>query len=446
DWRVALFTLALSLLTGAVFGVLPLARVNRMNLSNELREGSRGASDGRSGKRGRTLLVITEMALAVLLVISAGLTIRSFVNLLQIDPGFNARGVLTMRVSLPNATYQDPTSVENFYHQLGEQVRALPGVQAAGFGRLLPLASEMGDAGLAVESHPVPAGVPGYQADWQAVSPGYFEAMQMKLVAGRFIDATDTRDGLQTIVINQTLAKEYFPGENPLGQRIRVGGQDRPWRVVVGIVGDYHHNGLTAPFKRAFFVPADQWVNSYGQPRRAMTLIVRTSADPQGLIAPISDISRRLAPDVPMTQVTTMGAVLSAATQEQRFTMALMAGFALLALILAAVGIYGVLSYSVSQRTREIGIRLALGAEVRSVRALVLRQGIAPALVGIGLGVVAALLLTRFLGSMLYGVAPVDAVTFLTIPLLLLAVAAGSVLVPAVRASRVEPVEALRGE
>ncbi|MES2305111.1 MAG: ABC transporter permease [Gemmatimonadota bacterium] len=446
DWRVVAFTLVLSLVTGALFGLLPVARVSQLDLANALRDGSRGASDGAERKRGRTLLVVAEMALAVLLVISAGLTIKSFRNLMQVDPGFDTRGVLTMRTSLPSATYADERAVLNFYRNFGDEVRQLPGVQFAGFGRVLPLAAEMGDAGIAIESHPTPAGVPGNQADWQAASPGYFEAMKIRLITGRYIDNSDTKDGLQVAVINEALAKEYFPNENPIGQRVRMGGQDRPWRVIVGVVGNYHHNGLTATFKRAFFIPAEQWSNSYGQPRRAMTLIVRSSGNPKELIGPIAAIAKRLAPDVPVTQITTMDDVLSAATQEQRFTMALMAGFALLALVLAAVGIYGVISYSVSQRTREIGIRLALGADVDSVRGLVLRQGMAPAVVGIGVGLACALLLTRYLGSLLYGVAPIDAFTFATIPLLLLLVAAGSVLLPAMRASRVEPVEALRGE
>ncbi|MEO5798325.1 MAG: ABC transporter permease [Gemmatimonadales bacterium] len=446
DWRVVAFTLVLSLVTGALFGLLPVARVSQLDLANALRDGSRGASDGAERKRGRTLLVVAEMALAVLLVISAGLTIKSFRNLMQVDPGFDTRGVLTMRTSLPSATYADENAVLNFYRNFGNEVRQLPGVQFAGFGRVLPLAAEMGDAGIAIEAHPTPAGVPGNQADWQAASPGYFEAMKIRLITGRYIDNTDTKEGLQTAVINEALAKEYFPGENPIGQRVRMGGQDRPWRVVVGVVGNYHHNGLTASFKRAFFIPAEQWSNSYGQPRRAMTLIVRSSGNPKELIGPVAAIARGLAPDVPVTQITTMDDVLSAATQEQRFTMALMAGFALLALVLAAVGIYGVISYSVSQRTREIGIRLALGADVASVRSLVLRQGMVPAVIGIGVGLASALLLTRYLGSLLYGVAAIDAFTFATIPLLLLIVAAGSVLLPAMRASRVEPVEALRGE
>ncbi len=446
DGKVLLFALLLSLVTGLLFGLIPALRSSRLDLANALREGARGQSSGGHRRRGRGLLVVAEMALAVLLVIGAGLTVRSFRNLMAIDPGFDSRNVLTMRLSLSAAKYPDASSASNFWSELRREVLALPGAEQAGLVRVLPIASDIGDAGLAIENHPLPPGTPNLQADWQAVSPGYFETMRIKLIAGRFIDGTDTPDGLQVIVINQTLASEYFPGENPIGQRIRVGGQTRPWRLVVGIVGDYHHNGLTTAVKRAWFIPENQWANSYGNPRLAMSLVVRTRANPGPLAAPIAAIVKRLDPDLPLTQVQSLDAVIGQAVQEQRFTMTLMAGFALLAMILAVVGVYGVISYTVSQRRREIGIRLALGAEPAQVRALVLRQGMAPAAVGIATGLLLALLLSRYLRSLLYDVAPVDPVTFGVVPVVLLVVATGSVFFPAARASRVDPVEALRDE
>jgi predicted permease len=396
--------------------------------------------------RGRSLLVAAEMALAVLLVIGAGLTIRSFANLRAVDPGFSARNALTLQLSLPAARYPTPMSVVDFYDRVAERVRELPGVQAAGFVRQLPLATDMGDAGMAIEGRPMDPKANGLSADWQVVSPGYFEAMQERVVRGRGIELADRADAPLVIAVNETLAREYFHNEDALGHRIKLGGPNEQWRTIVGVIGDVHHQSLTTPVKRKFFIPHAQWGNAFGNPRRTMTMVARTAGDARTLAAPIGAIVHAIDADVPLTHVETLGDVLAAATQEQRFTMALMAGFAALALLLAAVGIYGVISYAVSQRTREIGIRLALGARSASVLTLVMRQGLAPAAAGIAAGLVAAALLTRFLGSVLYGVAPVDGPTFLAIPLLLLAVAATSVLLPALRASRVDPNEALRAE
>jgi putative ABC transport system permease protein len=446
DASVLLFTILVSVATGILFGLLPASRVARTPLALALRDGARGQSEGRERRRSRTTLIVLEVALAVLLVIAAGLTIRSFRNLLEIDPGFDARSTLTLRLTLPASEYPTAEGVAAFYQDLRQQVRSFPGVSQAGFVRLLPLATEIGDAGMVIDGKPTPAGQPGRSADWQAVTPGYFEAMGIRLVRGRFFDATDTPDGLPVIAINETLAREYFPGEDPIGQRIRVGGQTRPFRTIIAVVGDVHHNGMTTPVKRAWFVPHNQWTLSYDNPRRAMTLVLRSTGDPLQLVQPVEQVVHRLNPNLTLSQIRTLEAVLASATREQRFTMALMAGFALLALALAAVGIYGVVSYSVSLRTREIGIRLALGADAAGVRTLVLSQGMVPVLLGLAGGLIAAMLLTRHLGALLYGIAPLDPITFTTIPLLMLVVAACSVLIPASRASRVQPVEALRSE
>jgi putative ABC transport system permease protein len=446
DWRVLGVTLVLSVGTGLLFGLLPSVRGAGIDLQDALRDGARGQSGGVARMRGRSLLVAAEMALAVLLVIGAGLTIRSFANLRRIDPGFGARNAITLQLSLPAVRYPTPMSVVDFYDRVAQQVRELPGVQAAGFVRQLPLATDMGDAGMAIEGRPQDPKANGLSADWQVVTPGYFDAMQERVVRGRGIEATDRLDTPPVIAVNETFVREYFHDEDPLGHRIKLGGPTEPWRTIVGVIADVHHQSLTTPVKRKFFIPHAQWGNTFGSPRRAMTLVARTASDARALAAPIGSIVHAIDADIPLTHVETLGDVLAAATQEQRFTMALMAGFAALALLLAAVGIYGVISYAVSQRTREIGIRLALGARSASVLALVMRQGLAPAAGGIAAGLVAAALLTRFLGSVLYGVAPMDALTFATIPLLLLAIAALSVLIPATRASRVDPNEALRAE
>lgn len=446
DGRVLLVTALLAISTGLAFGIMPALRAMRVDLANVLREGSRGASGGVDRRRGRTLLIALEMALAVLLVIGAGLTVRSFRNLQRIPAGFNPDHVLTLRLALPATRYDSAAPVNAFYEELGDRVRALPGVQAAGFVRQLPLASEIGDAGVRIQGRPVPPGEQGRSGDWQVVTPGYFEAMHERLVRGRFFTAADAAHGALVAAINETMAREYFPSEDPIGQRIAIGGDTTKWRTIVGVIGDVHHNSLVTPVKRKWFVPLAQWGMLFGAPRRSMTLVVRSSANPLALVSPIRRLVHDADPDVPLAHVQTMNDIVAAATRAQHFTMSVMAGFAALALLLAAVGIYGVVSYAVGQRTREIGIRLALGASVPAVSAMVLRQGMLPAGAGVALGLAAALLLTRYLRTLLYHVAPVDPLTFAAIPLLLLLVAAAAVMIPAMRASRIDPVEALRAE
>jgi len=445
DGTVLGFTLVVSLFTGLLFGVVPALRLSQINLITGLKEGVRtGESVGK--RRGRALLVASEMALAVMLVIGAGLLVKSFRNLVSVDPGFDGGNALTVRLALPDQRYPLTADLVRFYEELRNDVTQLPEVQAAGFVRVLPLADDIGDAGVMIEGRAPVQGQNGFSADWQVVTPGYFEAQGMRLIKGRFFDQTDTPDGLQVIAINQTLADQYLPGEDPLGKRIKIGGPNSPWRTIVGVVADTRHHGLTGPVKREWFVPHNQFANSWGSTRRSMTLVARTTADPLALLPAIKRLVAAKDPDLPLSHIATMNEVLAGAVREQRFTTALMAGFAILALVLAAIGVYAVISYSVSQRTREIGIRLALGADGSLVRRLVVRQGLSPALLGIGLGIGLAAALSRFLGSLLYGVKPIDPATFLLIPLCLLAVALGASLVPAHRATRVDPISALREE
>ncbi len=446
DGGVLLFALVLSLGTGVLFGLVPAFRTARLSLAATLRDGGR-AGESTAQHRGRALLVVAEMALAVMLVIGAGLTIRSFQNLTRLDPGFDARNVLTMSLSLSQADYPTNDEVVRFFESVTAQVRAVPGVRSVGLVRALPLATEIGDAGVAIEGRPTPPGEPGRQADWQVVSDGYFETMGMRLVEGRFFDRTDTQDGLQVVAINETMAEQYFPGEAPIGKRIRVFGRNAgPWRVIVGVIGDTRHNGLTNPTKRKWFVPHNQFANSAGNPRRAMTLVVRTEGRSLNALRPIESIVHAMNPDLPVTEVRTMEDVLGVARQGQRFTTGLMTLFAMLAMMLAGVGVYGVISYSIGRRTQEIGIRLALGADRRSVLWLVFRQGMLPALVGIGLGIVGAMLLSQSMSTLLYAVEARDIVTFVTIPVLLVVVATVAVMVPVRRALRIGPMEALRYE
>ncbi|MEO8450889.1 MAG: ABC transporter permease [Gemmatimonadota bacterium] len=445
DGVVLGFTLLLSAVTGLLFGAAPAFRSSRVDLVTSLKEGGRSGSEGRSRRRGRDLLVAAEMGIAVVLVIGAGLTLRSFQNLVRLDPGFDAHNVLTLRLALPEGDYPATPELVRFYDQVGAEVKRVPGVTAAGFVRVLPLAAEIGDAGIQIEGRPIPPGEPNLSADWQVVTPGYFEAMRIPLIRGRFFDQTDTPDGLPVIAVNQTLAKEYFPGEDPLGRRIKVGGGPQaPWRTIVGLVGDTRHNGLTKPPKRAWFIPHNQFATAFGSTRRAMTLVARTSGDPRSLVPAVEQLIHRRDANLAITEIATLDDVMAIAVQEQRFLTTLMTGFGILALSLAAIGIYGVISYSVTQRTQEIGIRLALGADRWKVRRLVVQQGMAPALAGTVVGVGGAALLSQFMRTLLYGVAPLDALTYTAIPILLMAVAFAAALIPASRATRVEPVEALR--
>ena len=400
--------------------------------------------EGRARMRGRSLLIVAEMAIAVALVIGAGLLVRSFQNLTSVDPGFDSHNVLTMRMSLPPATYAGNAEVVRFYDELATEVRRQPGVQFAGFVRVLPLAATIGDAGLAIEGRPVDAGQPGRSGDWQVVTPGYFEAMRTRLVRGRLFNSSDTPESQQVVIINETLASQYFPGEDPIGKRLKMGAPTSPWREIVGIVGDTRHDGLMRAPKRQFFAPHNQWAASFGNTRRAMTLVVRTTSDARAFVQPLTAVVARQDPSLPLTDIATLDDVLAGAVREQRFGMTLMSGFGLLAMTLAAIGIYGVISYSVSQRTREIGVRLALGASATAVRRLVIAQGMLPAVIGVGCGVIVAAWLSRFVSKLLFGVGALDVTTFVAIPLLLLVLALVATLVPAVRATRVDPMQALR--
>lgn len=443
DPAVLGFTLLLSVLTGLLFGAAPALRLSQTSLAGSLKDGNKG-SEGPGRRQARSLLIASEMALAIMLVIGAALLVQSFRKLVATDPGFDPGKSLTLRLALPVPSYPAIPDLVRFYEQLRHEVAALPGVQAAGLVRVLPLADDIGDAGMAIEGK-TPASDQGWSADWQVVTPGYFQAIGMRLVKGRFFDDRDTPDGLQVIAVNQALVDQYFaPGEDPIGQRIRIGGPDTPWRTIVGVLADTRHHGLTGPVKREWFVPHAQFASSWGSTRRAMTLVVRTSGDPMALLGPVARVVAAKDPNLPISQVATMDEVMATAVREQRFTASLMAGFAFLALLLSAIGVYAVIAYSVSQRTREIGIRLALGADGGVVRRMVVSQGLRPALAGIALGLLGAAGLSRFLASLLIGVRPLDPVTFALVPACLLLVALASSLVPAIRATRVDPMLALR--
>ncbi len=445
--RMLLFAAALTLLTTLLFGFAPALQTLRLNLTESLRDGSANASAGRRRQSLRGALAGVQMALAVLLLLGAGLMLRTLDALLHVDLGFRPEHVLTLQLRPPEATYKTPESVVAFYRALLERVRGLPGVGAAGIVRSLPLATSIGDWGLEIEGY---VASPGNNAkgDWQVVSDGAFEALGERLLRGRTFAPGDTAEAQLVAVVNETLARTYWPGQDPIGRRMRMGSASkRPWMTVVGLVKDERHNGVTAAIKEKFFVPYAQFPQArMGDASRGMTLVLRVAGEPMRLVNPIRAEVRGLDPRLPIANVRLMTEVVNASMATPRLTGTLLSIFAGLALVLAAVGVAGVLAYLVSRRRREIGIRMALGASRANVLGLIVRRGVTYAAVGIAAGVAAALFLTRLMEGLLFGVAPRDPLTFVAVSGILLVIAAAASVVPALRAARVDPLEALRAE
>ena len=446
DATVVIFTLALAIVTTLVFGLAPALRTLHVNLVESLREGGQQATLGGRRKRVREALVTAEVALAVVLVIGAGLMIRSLAALGRIDLGFTPERVLTMRVTLPQARYDSPEEVVGFYRQLLDRVGKLPGVEHAGVVRALPLATNIGDWGLDVEGFEESPGR-NAKGDWQIVSDGAFEAMGTRLMRGRWFERTDTSDTQPIAVINETMAKTYWADGNGVGGRIRLGNPRNPWVLVVGVVADERHNGVVELVKEKFYIPHSQWhVATGGNLIRNVFLVLRTTGDPMAAVRPVRREIRQLDAKLPVADIRPMTDVVTTALATPRLTGFLLGTFAALALALAAVGVYGVLAYMVSQRAHEIGIRLAIGAGRARVLRMILWQGFTLAGVGILGGVVTAFGLTRLMRKALYHVQPDDPLTFAatTATIVLVVLAASSL--PAWRATRVSPVAALRME
>jgi predicted permease len=352
-----------------------------------------------------------------------------------------------MQLALPAADYADGALVAGFYEQLLDRVRALPGVDAAAAARILPLTSTIGDWSITLEHRESRPGE-NPNGDWQVVTPGYFETMGLALVRGRFLTAADDGDGRMVAVINETMAERYWPDRNALGQRFHLGTLDQPWIEIVGIARDVRHNAVVEEPRAEMYLPHVQFgrATGGGMPPRAMSLVVRTAGDPLALLPPVREQIRALDPRLPVSDVRTFDDVTSTALAQPRFTSTLIALFAALSLLLAGIGLYGVLSFAAARRTREIGIRMALGARRGSVAGLVLGEGVGLAAAGAAIGLIAAAASTRLIAGQLYGVAPLDPVTFAAVPLILIAVAALASYLPARRATRVNPLVALRTE
>jgi len=443
DMRVIGFASLLAVVTLVIFALVPAIRAARVSLVDAFKDGSPQTSAGVQRQRLRGALVVAELALAVMLLSGAGLMLRSLWNLSRIDLGFNPDRVLTMRLALPAAQYDTPEKVVGFYQPLLDRVRNLSGVERAGLLRLLPLAAPIGDWGLTVEGYTPPPGV-GTPGDWQVATAGGPEALGERLVAGRWLTDRDT-DGAQDVaLINEAMAQKYWTGQDPIGRRFRMGGDTRPWITVVGIVGNVRHNGVTAEIKPKFYRAHGQFHRSTGNPARNMTLVVKTAGDPLMLVGAVRNEVRALDGSLPIAAIRSMQDVVNTSIATPRLTGWLLGTFAALALALAAVGVYGVLSYVVSHRRQEIGVRIAMGAGPGRVLGLILRGGVALAGAGVVVGLVLAALATSLVGALLHGVEPLDPLTFAAAPVVLFVVAIGASLIPAWRATRVDPARAMR--
>jgi putative ABC transport system permease protein len=441
DATVVAFVVALTVVTGVTFGLIPALRASRRDVTAALKESGTRSATGGAGRL-RTVLVVSEVAIAVVLLVGGGLVVRGFVRLMNVDPGFRPSNVLTLRVALPEAAYGSQDRRRAFVDEALPRIRALAGVERAAIVTSLPLAGGS-SYGISIEGVPPPRPGRVPVAAFAATSPDYFETLGIRLVRGRTFDARDGRPGTDPVaIVNETLASRHWPNQNAIGKRFKLGDASsrQPWMTVVGVVGDVRQWGLDAPNGEAMYVPHPQW------PLRGFTVVVRTAGPPLALVdrvrRAIHDMDRHL----PIADVFTMDRVVVRSLWQPRLFSWTFAVFGAVALVLAVVGVYGVVSYSVAQRTREIGIRVALGAGRGRIRAMVLNQGMRATFVGLGLGLACAMAVTRVMGALLYGVSPTDPVTFGLVTLVLAVTALIACLVPALRATKVDPIVALRCE
>jgi putative ABC transport system permease protein len=442
DAGVLAFTLLIALLTGVVFGIVPALGASRPDLNEALKEGGKG-SPGAGRSRVRNLLVVAEVALALVLLAGAGLLINSFIRLRGVDAGFNPDNLLTMKVVLPDTRYDEPNERSAFYDALLERVHSLAGVESAAVTTSLPLTFKGNSIGFTIEGRPEPAPDQIPIAVTRVISHGYFKTMGIPLLQGRQFGDQDTKESAGAVVVSETMARTFWPGEDAIGKRIKRGryNSQQPWITVVGVVGNVRQFELETEGRPLMYLPYEQ--ADFFAPR---DLVVRTAGDPLSLVAAVRNEVWAVDRDQPVSNISTMEEILSESLAAQRFNMLLLGIFAAIALVLAAVGIYGVMSYSVTQRTHEIGVRMALGATPSDVLRMVVGHGGRLVLAGIAIGLVAAFALTRVMASMLFGVGAADPATFAAISVVLASVALLASYLPARRATKVDPMIALRYE
>ncbi|HWT02800.1 MAG TPA: ABC transporter permease [Pyrinomonadaceae bacterium] len=442
DKYVLLFTAGLTTLTGVVFGLVPALQASKTDLNETLKDGTRGMSGGMQRNRARSVLVVTEIALSLVLLVGAGLLFQSFRRLLEVSPGFEADNVLTAEVTVSDKKYPDKEQRAAFYREALERMKALPDVQAVGVIYPLPLGGSFEVFTFDIAGQP--PFPPGQQptSNRRVISQDYFQAMSIPLVKGRAFNDRDRTNAPAVVVVNETFARRFFPGEDPVGRAIIPGeGGDPVTREIVGVVGDVRHAGLDAERSPEYYVPYEQ------ADVDRLTVVARTaSGNPTNVAGALRGVFAAMDKEQPVYNVRPMTQLLDESVARRRFNMMLLGGFAALALLLAGIGIYGVISYSVAQRTREIGIRIALGAQIGDVIKLVLKQGLALALVGLAAGLVVAFFITKLMSSLLFGVSATDPVTFASVALILLFVALLACYIPARRAANVDPNVALRYE
>jgi putative ABC transport system permease protein len=443
DWRVLLFTLGTSIVTGVLFGLAPFFPLFFEQLTESLKNTSGGATGGSGAQVFRRILVTGELALALVLLIGCGLMIRAFWKLQEVHTGLNAQNVLTMRVALPRSTYSKNEQADNFWIRLEDRLHQIPGVESAALvsGLAPQRPPNMNDTG--IKGLVVTPGGPIPNVDfYQAVSKDYFSTMGIRLMAGRLFDDRDVHGAPDVVIINQTMARTFWPGQDPIGRRIQPGNTN-DWTTVVGIVDDVKNAGLDRPTGTEIYLPYRQ---SQGAGSRNMYAILRAKGDPRNLAGAVRQEMNAIDPALPLSQIRLMDDVLSAAQSRPRFLTLLLALFSCVALAIATIGIYGVISYSVERRSREFGLRMALGAQPSDVLSLVMKQGAGLALIGVVVGLVAAFALTRLMTTLLFGVTPTDLPTFAVVTAILTIVALAASYIPARRATKVDPIQTLRYE